>query len=89
MYSYASRIPPRDRWAIAAYIRALQLSQHASAAELPAEDQGRLERADSMSVMTRTSMMCDDELRLRLDRLQIPRFDRGRASVWCFAWGRG
>jgi len=29
MYSYASRVPPADRWAIAAYIRALQLSQHA------------------------------------------------------------
>lgn len=27
MYSYASRIPPDDRWRIAAYIRALQLSQ--------------------------------------------------------------
>ena len=29
MYSYASRVSPRDRWAIIAYIRALQLSQHA------------------------------------------------------------
>ena len=38
MYSYASRIPPRDRWAIAAYIRALQLSQHAGPPTLPAED---------------------------------------------------
>lgn len=27
MYSYASRVPPEDRWAIVAYIRALQLSQ--------------------------------------------------------------
>jgi len=24
MYSYADRVPPADRWAIAAYIRALQ-----------------------------------------------------------------
>jgi len=31
MYSYASRVEPQDRWAIVAYIRALQLSQHASA----------------------------------------------------------
>lgn len=31
MYSYASRISPSDRWAIVAYIRALQLSQNASA----------------------------------------------------------
>ncbi|ORE98882.1 cytochrome c [Aurantimonas sp. 22II-16-19i] len=27
MYSYAARVEPRDRWAIAAYIRALQVSQ--------------------------------------------------------------
>ncbi len=31
MYSYASRVEPQDRWAIVAYIRALQLSQNASA----------------------------------------------------------
>jgi mono/diheme cytochrome c family protein len=28
MYSFAGRVSPQDRWAIAAYIRALQLSQH-------------------------------------------------------------
>ena len=33
MYSYASRVSPEDRWAIAAYIRALQLSEHASPAD--------------------------------------------------------
>ena len=27
MYSYADRVPPADRWAIAAYIRALQRTQ--------------------------------------------------------------
>jgi mono/diheme cytochrome c family protein len=31
MYSYADRIAPEDRWAIVAYIRALQLSQYARA----------------------------------------------------------
>jgi mono/diheme cytochrome c family protein len=31
MYSYADRVPPRDRWAIAAYVRALQLSQSGAA----------------------------------------------------------
>ena len=46
MYSYASRIPPRDRWAIAAYIRVLQLSQHATAAELPEEDRSQLPAED-------------------------------------------
>jgi mono/diheme cytochrome c family protein len=42
MYSYADRVPPRDRWAIAAYIRALQLSQHAEFDKLPAEDRSQL-----------------------------------------------
>jgi len=36
MYDYRSRIVPEDRWAIAAYIRALQLSQHADASDLDA-----------------------------------------------------
>ena len=35
MYSYASRIPATDRWAIVAYIRALQLSQHATPDVVP------------------------------------------------------
>jgi hypothetical protein len=43
MYSYDSRIQPRDRWAIVAYIRALQLSQNANLEDLPAEAQQELE----------------------------------------------
>jgi mono/diheme cytochrome c family protein len=35
MYSYASRVSPNDRWRITAYIRALQLSQHASTDDVP------------------------------------------------------
>lgn len=31
MYSYATRVDPKDRWAIIAYIRALQLQRHAQA----------------------------------------------------------
>lgn len=42
MPSYADKIPPADRWAIVAYIKALQLSQHASAAELAPEDREKL-----------------------------------------------
>lgn len=34
MYSFAERIPPDDRWAIAAYIRALQRSEHGTEADL-------------------------------------------------------
>lgn len=36
MYGYSSQIPPRDRWAIVAYVRALQLSRNAPVSELPA-----------------------------------------------------
>ncbi len=38
MFSYASRIEPQDRWAIVAYIRALQLSQSASPSDLKPEE---------------------------------------------------
>lgn len=36
MPDYAAQITPQDRWAIAAYIRALQLSQNATLADVPA-----------------------------------------------------
>ncbi len=42
MYSYAARVTPEDRWRIAAYIRALQLSQHASPAQLSEEERRKL-----------------------------------------------
>ncbi len=35
MPDYAAQIPPRDRWCIVAYIRALQLSQGATQADVP------------------------------------------------------
>ena len=43
MYDLADRIPPADRWAIVAYVRALQLAQGADAQTLPASDRERLE----------------------------------------------
>jgi mono/diheme cytochrome c family protein len=42
MPAHASKIPPADRWAIVAYVRALQFSQHVPLDQLPAEDQERL-----------------------------------------------
>ncbi len=42
MYSYRQQVSVPDRWAIVAYIRALQLSQHAPAASLPDSDRGQL-----------------------------------------------
>lgn len=40
MYSYADRVEPADRWAIVAYIRALQLSQHATREQVAAAQAG-------------------------------------------------
>jgi len=42
MYSFAERVQPADRWAIAAYIRALQRSQNASLADAPAAERAKL-----------------------------------------------
>jgi hypothetical protein len=36
MGDYSAQVPPEDRWAIVAYIRALQLSQYASRRDVPA-----------------------------------------------------
>jgi mono/diheme cytochrome c family protein len=38
MPDYAAMIPPRDRWAIVAYVRALQLSQYAALKDLPEKE---------------------------------------------------
>jgi hypothetical protein len=42
MYSYADRVAPADRWAIVAYIRALQLSQDARIDDVPPERRAEL-----------------------------------------------
>ncbi|MEO7270717.1 MAG: cytochrome c [Vicinamibacterales bacterium] len=42
MPDYRSQVTPRDRWNIAAYIRALQLSQHATTADVPGGDPTKL-----------------------------------------------
>jgi mono/diheme cytochrome c family protein len=44
MQDYSAQVPPADRWAIAAYIRALQLSQAATLADVPADHRGDLDR---------------------------------------------
>lgn len=43
MPAYGSQISPRDRWAIVAYVRALQLSQHASLDDVSVDDRSKLE----------------------------------------------
>ena len=43
MQDYATQVPVADRWAIAAYIRALQISQHASVEDVPADKRALLD----------------------------------------------
>ena len=49
MPSYAARIPVEDRWAIIAYVRALQLSQNVDASQLTPDE---LPQLDSTEVIT-------------------------------------
>jgi hypothetical protein len=46
MPDYAQQIPVRDRWAIVAYIKALQRSQQATIDNVPPADRARLDAAD-------------------------------------------
>jgi mono/diheme cytochrome c family protein len=43
MPDYAAQIQPQDRWAVAAYVRALQIAQHATVADVPEQDRPKLE----------------------------------------------
>lgn len=45
MSSYASQVPPEDRWAIAAYVRTLQFSRNAPLTELTDADRAALDKA--------------------------------------------
>jgi mono/diheme cytochrome c family protein len=45
MPDYASQIPVHDRWAIAAYVRALQLSEYAPVADVPPDKHAELEKS--------------------------------------------
>jgi len=45
MLNYSAQVQPRDRWAIVAYIRALQYSQNAPVADLPQEAKAKLPAA--------------------------------------------
>jgi mono/diheme cytochrome c family protein len=42
MPDYATQLPIADRWAVVAYVRALQLSQNATLADVPADRRGEL-----------------------------------------------
>jgi mono/diheme cytochrome c family protein len=54
MPDYAIEVRAQDRWAIAAYIRALQLSQHATTADLTPQAQAALKRPRAQALPERT-----------------------------------
>jgi mono/diheme cytochrome c family protein len=45
MQDYSAQVAPPDRWAVAAYVRALQFSRHATVNDVPAADRGKLDAA--------------------------------------------
>jgi mono/diheme cytochrome c family protein len=47
MQDYAAQVPVADRWAIAAYIRALQLSQRATIDDVPADRRAELDKPEA------------------------------------------
>ncbi len=55
MQGYAEQIPVRDRWLIVAYVRTLQLSQHASVNDVPADRRGALDASASAEVTAGTA----------------------------------
>ncbi len=64
MPDYSSQIAPRDRWAIVAYIRALQLSQGATAADVPCGTESSLRAASVSGAWFRCNPACrGDEIR--------------------------
>ncbi len=50
MPDYATQIPVRDRWLIVAYVRTLQMSQHASVNDVPADHRGALDASPASAL---------------------------------------
>ena len=53
MFSYAQRVAPPDRWAIVAYIRALQASQNTPASQLTSAQRAQLPEQSAAKVVPR------------------------------------
>jgi mono/diheme cytochrome c family protein len=49
MSGYAAQVPVPERWAIVAYVRALQLSEHASLDDVPTDKRGDLDRVGQVA----------------------------------------
>jgi mono/diheme cytochrome c family protein len=52
MQDYSAQVSVPDRWRIAAYIRVLQLSQHAALADVPEEERGKLNESSEAGAQT-------------------------------------
>jgi len=72
MPSYASRVAPHDRWAIVAYIRALQRSQNGSVDDVPPELRDKIAESESVTEQEREKRSeaerLDTERQQRLER---------------------
>jgi hypothetical protein len=49
MADYAAQIPVEDRWAVVAYVRALQLSQNARLDDVPSDRRKDLDAPEAVS----------------------------------------
>jgi mono/diheme cytochrome c family protein len=75
MPSYAHQLTPEERWAVTAYIRALQLSQSARLADLSPEERARLDAAFRQGEQGAPSRRGRDEVQMKED------FGRDRPAV--------
>ncbi len=55
MPDYAAQLKPADRWAVAAYLRALQLSQNANESDVAAADKDKLKTPSENGIKVPTS----------------------------------
>jgi hypothetical protein len=60
MMDYAAQIPAEDRWAIAAYVRALQLSQGATLTDVPSRERPALESPETPELPAPLPLETDD-----------------------------
>ena len=78
MPDYAAQVQPRDRWAIVAYIRALQLSQQASINDVPADVARPTGRRRQM-MANAVDYSITPQLRSDMRQWRTRALDRGRA----------
>jgi mono/diheme cytochrome c family protein len=82
MLNYAQQIQVRDRWAIVAYIRALQYSQNAGVNDLPAEARAQLPPAgQAMSAAMKTAMEAEPMAKPDTDFMNFPAMPATPAGV--------